>query len=480
VIRFFLSIVVAIAVSHSFENAVAQDSDETSSPGVSYYRAVRPILQRQCSGCHFPGKREGGLSVITIEDLLQGGDSGAAVTPSDVDASLLLDYVSGEDPEMPLNADPLSATDVALIRDWIAQGAADDTPDSVAAPISAENPPVYPSLPVVTSLDYSPDGMWLAVSGYHEVLLHRLDGSQQPVRLIGRSQRIESLCFSPDGSLLAVAGGTPSLFGELQIWSVADRKPLHSITAASDTLFGVSFNQDASLVAVGAADNRVRVFDVLSGELKMRMDAHSDWVLGTTFSLKNDHLISVSRDMSMKLTIVENGQFVDNITSITPGALKGGLVDVQRHPSREEVLAVGADGQPRLYRIFREQDRKIGDDFNLLRAYPKLSGRLSDLDFSTDGSKFVCGASTAISGSAQVCTTDDEKSVVTLQGISAPVFAVAYHPSAPQVAVAGFDGIVRIFDAASGDQLRSFPSVPEAATVAGSPGSSASGSSAVR
>ncbi len=52
----------------------------------------------------------------------------------------------------------------------------------------------------------------------------------------------------------------------------------------------------------------------------MRFDAHSDYVLGTTFSLKQDHLITVSRDMSMKLVIVENGQFVDNITSITPGA----------------------------------------------------------------------------------------------------------------------------------------------------------------
>lgn len=433
---------------------------ESAPTAVSYYRGVRPILQRQCSGCHFPGKREGGLSVITLTDLAKGGESGETIQPGDPDSSLLIDYVSGDDPKMPLNADPLKPEEIHAIREWIAQGAVDDTPPSLARPISEDNPPVYSSLPVVTALDYSPDSTWLAVSGYHEVILHHLSGAESPIRLIGRSQRIESVSFSPDGSLLAIAGGTPSLFGELQIWNIAERRLVHSITAAHDTLFGVSFNEDGSLVATGGADNSVRAWNTASGEQTMRMDAHSDWVLGTTFSLKNDHLISVSRDMSMKLTIVANGQFVDNITSITPGALKGGLVDVQRHPSREEVLAVGSDGEPRLYRIFREQDRRIGDDFNLVRAYRKLEGRLSDLDFSPSGDRFICGASTALSGSAQICQTDDAAAVIALEGIASPVFAVAWRPDGQQVAVGGFDGRIQFFRADSGAPDGVLPCVP--------------------
>lgn len=454
-------------------------SAEADPAAVSYYRTVRPILQRQCSGCHFPGKREGGLSVVTHADLLTGGDSGESITPSDPDSSLLMDYISGEDPAMPLNAEPLAAAEVEAIGRWIAAGALDDSPESLASPISADNPPTYSSLPVVTALDYSPDSQWLAVSGYHEVILHHLAGTEQPVRLIGRSQRIESLAFSPDGRLLAVAGGTPSLFGELQIWSVPERQLLHSITAAHDTLFGVSFNADASLVAVGGADNSVRAFRTETGEQAMQMDAHSDWVLGTTFSLANDHLISVSRDMSMKLTIVENGQFVDNITSITPGALKGGLVDVQRHPSEEQVLAVGSDGEPRLYRIFREKDRKIGDDFNLIRAYQRLPGRLCDVEFSTNGDRFVVGASTALSGTARICRTDDPQAVTELSEITAPVYAVAFRPDGQQVAVAGFDGVIRLFHAETGALEQSRPCIPPELTNAvadtGAPAASAPG-----
>lgn len=438
---------------------IAQD-EKPPEKAVSYYRSVRPILQRQCSGCHFPGKLEGKLSVLSVTELLKGGEAGAAVVPSKPDESKLVEYISGEDAKMPLNGDPLSAEAVHTIRTWIAQGASDDSPPDVGATITTEHPPVYSTPPVVTSMDYSPDGKLLAVSGYHEVLIHTLDGSAPPKRLIGRSQRIESLSFSPNGQILAVAGGTPALFGELQLWNVADGTLLHSATLALDTLFGLSFNADGTSVAFGAADNRVRVVKVETAEVTMRMDAHSDWVQGTTFSLNNDHVISVSRDMSMKLTIVATGQFVDNITSITPGALKGGLVDVIRHPTREEVFAVGSDGEPRLYKIFREKARQIGDDFNLIRAYSKLPGRLCDLDLSPSGNKFVVGASTAVSGAARIYMTEDPAKFVDIPNLSAPVFAVSFRPDEMQVAVSGFDGMIRLCNSETGVVESTFPAAP--------------------
>lgn len=442
--------------------AVAQEASE---PRVSYYRSIRPILQRTCSGCHFGGKKEGGLIVTSVASLLQGGDAGASIVVGKPDESVLIQNVTGEDPEMPLNADPLKPEQVELLKKWISQGAVDDTPASVGNIVSAENPPVYTTPPVITSLDYSPDGRLLAVTGYHEVQIHTLDGSAPPKRLIGRAQRIESLAFSPNGQILAVAGGTPSLFGELQLWNVAEGRLLHSVTFGNDSLFGVSFNDDGTMVAFGGADNRVRVVKVESGEQQMRMDAHADWVQGTTFSLKNDHVISVSRDRSMKLSIVANGQFVDNITSITPGALKGGLVDVQRMPAAEEVLAVGADGEPRLYKIFRERARQIGDDFNLIRAYGRIEGRLTDLDISKSGSRFVVGSSTAVMGAARVYLVADPAKVVDLQGLTSPVFAVSFRPDEAQVAVGGFDGMIRLFNSESGQLESSFP----AATVTAAP-----------
>ena len=455
---FFLGLTSFLS-STDYACAAPQETAPTEKK-VSYYRSVRPILQRRCSGCHFDGKREGGLSVVAVSELLKGGEAGVSVAAGKPDESPLIQRISGEKPEMPLNSEPLTSEQVLTLRKWIEQGAEDDTPADVVQAITADHPPVYSSPPVVTSMDYSPDGKLLAVSGYHEVLVHTLDGSVPPRRLVGRSQRIESVVFSPNGQILAVAGGTPSLFGEVQLWNAAENKLLHSIIVSYDTMFGVSFNADGTLVAFGGADNRVRVARVETAEIVMKMDAHSDWVQGTTFSLQNDHLISVSRDRSMKLSIVASGQFVDNITSITPGALKGGLVDVQRHPTLEQVLAVGADGEPRLYKIFREKARQIGDDFNLVRAYQKLPGRLCDLDFSTSGNKFVVGSSSAVSGAARIYITDDAAKIVDIPGLTAPVFAVSFRPDELQVAVSGFDGMIRLCNAESGAVENTFPAAP--------------------
>lgn len=439
--------------------AAADEGDpaaaETATP-VSFYRQIRPILQRHCSGCHQPAKQGGKLLLTSYEGFRKGGENGACFEPGKPEESLIFDYITGDEPAMPLNGDPLSPEQLTLLTRWIAEGAKNDTPAALEDKISAQNPPTYTRPPVITALAYSPDSKSLAISGFREILLHDADGSGLQARLVGRAQRIESLCYSPDGKLLGAVGGTPALFGEVQFWNAAERKLVTTATFSHDTLFGASFSDDGKRFAFGGADNRARVIDVETAEPVMRLDAHSDWVFGTTFSLKNDHLITVSRDMSMKLTIVENGQFVDNITSITPGALKGGLLDVERHPTREEVLTGGADGEPKLYRIFRTQARKIGDDFNRIRAYPALEGRIFDLEFNADGSQFVVGASTAIAGAARIYSTDDGKLLHELKGVDGPVFAVAYRPDGAHVAVGGFNGHVKIFDARTGELVKDF------------------------
>src|SRR4029077_656150 len=102
--------------------------------------------------------------------------------------------------------------------------------------------------------------------------------------------------------------------------------------------------------------------EAATGKQVVQMGSHSDWSLSTTFSVKSDHIISGGRDMSVKLTEVASQRFIDNVTSITPGALKGGVLAVATHPTLEHVVTAGSDGLPKVYRIFRETTRQIGDD----------------------------------------------------------------------------------------------------------------------
>lgn len=437
---------------------------------VSYYHDIRPILQEKCQGCHQPAKKSGGYVMTPFASLLKGGESGSiAIVPGKPADSFLLSQITPEDgkAEMPKDGEPLAAAQIDLIRRWIAQGASNDTPANAAQAFDAKHPPVYHLPPVLTSLDYSPDGKLLAVAGYHEILLWNAEGSKLVGRLIGLSERIQSLAFSPDGKLLAAAGGSPARFGEIQVWNVAQRKLQLSLQVTFDTLYGVSWSPNGSQIGFGCGDNSVRAIDARSGKQILFQGAHNDWVLGTVFSKDASHLVSVSRDRSMKLIEVATQRFIDNITSITPGALKGGLASVDRNPKADEVVVGGADGAPRIYHIYRPAGkvRYIGDDDNLIRAFDPMPGRIYSVEFSRDGGRIVAGSSDQGTGEIRVYNAGTGQLISKYQGQPGPVYAVRFSPDGKRVAAAGFSGQVLLVDPATGNLLKSFTPVPLAGPV---------------
>jgi dipeptidyl aminopeptidase/acylaminoacyl peptidase len=455
-----------------------------ASPGVSYYKDVRRVFQQHCQGCHQPARAMGNYAMTTHAGLLKPGESGKApVVPGQPDKSELLQQVlplMGKKPAMPKNRDALPPADVELLRRWIAEGAKDDTPRTVQDAIDEKNPPKYNLPPVLTAIDFSPDGNLLAVAGYHEILLHKADGSGLVARFVGLSERVQSLAFSPDGKQLAAAGGSPGRFGELQVWNVEKRRLRYSVSVTFDTLYGVSWSPDGSVIAFGCGDNTLRAIDAATGKQVLFQGAHSDWVIGTTFTQDGEHVISISRDMSMKLTVVKTQRFVDNITSITPGALKGGLQAVdRRHQAKQtkvkgvdtqekiydEVAVGGSDGTPRLYKVHRVVQRVIGDDANKVREYEKMPGRVFALRFNKEGTWFAAGSSLDGKGELRVYETGTGKVLSKLDNLG-PVYTVAVHPSGKTVASAGFDGTVRLSDPTTGKVVKEFVPVPLEQTTA--------------
>ncbi|HEX7446808.1 MAG TPA: PSD1 and planctomycete cytochrome C domain-containing protein [Pirellulales bacterium] len=84
---------------------------------------VAPIFEARCVRCHQGDEPKGGLSLATAAAMAHGGESGPVITAGKPDESLLIDYISGEQPQMPKGAPPLSREQVAIVRRWIAEGA---------------------------------------------------------------------------------------------------------------------------------------------------------------------------------------------------------------------------------------------------------------------------------------------------------------------------------------------------------------------
>src|SRR5947199_3331771 len=154
----------------------------------SYLRDVRPILDRNCTGCHQPASKESDLDLTTYAGFRAGGKRGPAFVPGSPNQSLVIQFITAaRQPSMPFGQPPLDANDVATIRDWIQAGARDDSSSVLASNEPA--PGLYRQPPVITALRFSPDGQTLAVSGNREVLLQPADGSGLVNLLAGRADR---------------------------------------------------------------------------------------------------------------------------------------------------------------------------------------------------------------------------------------------------------------------------------------------------
>lgn len=103
----------------------ATGGNTTPPPGeISFQHQVLPIFSDHgCTGCH---GGTSGLSVGTVSALLTGGDHGPAITPGNADGSLLIQKLSPSPPfgsRMPLGGPYLNDATIAVIKQWINEGA---------------------------------------------------------------------------------------------------------------------------------------------------------------------------------------------------------------------------------------------------------------------------------------------------------------------------------------------------------------------
>ncbi len=96
-------------------------ADPQTGPGT--FDSVSAILEQRCVRCHTTDKAKGGLSLISRDAMLRGGESGAAIVAGKPEQSRLIEMVTGNKPLMPAEGVPLTKGEVERLRAWIAAGA---------------------------------------------------------------------------------------------------------------------------------------------------------------------------------------------------------------------------------------------------------------------------------------------------------------------------------------------------------------------
>jgi WD40 repeat protein len=120
--------------------------------------------------------------------------------------------------------------------------------------------------------------------------------------------RVTAIDFSHDGKLIAAGSGEPSRSGEVKIWSAENGQLVRALKEPhSDTVFGLEFSPDDTMLATCGADRFMKVFKVADGSFVRSFEGHTHHVTGVSWRADGRLLATCGADGAVKVWDARTG-----------------------------------------------------------------------------------------------------------------------------------------------------------------------------
>lgn len=315
--------------------------------GPTYFRDVRPILERHCAICHDAAnladrETSGELALDSAAAIGKALERQILVAGKPDEGTLLARLTTADvEKRMPKDSDALDGSAIATIRDWIAAGAplgeeaAPETPRrrqprtprvrsfrTLSVPTTATpGEGVFPGrspatvavtarmapMAAVTAVALSPDGRYLAAGSFRRIVIWDLKRAQ-PARILDDPLgMVTALAFAPAGDKLWMSGGDPGIVGELAAYEIEAGSRAFHFSGSKDLLDNLAVFPDGKRVATIGGDGHLRIFAADRTEPTFEVKAHSDRASALAIAADGAKIATGGKDRVVKIWDAASG-----------------------------------------------------------------------------------------------------------------------------------------------------------------------------
>ena len=315
----------------------------------------------------------------------------------------------------------------------------------------------------LTNLEIDPDlsillGLQAVAATYTEDGIVTLAAENTLHRAISNSHIERTLprathgtAVSPDGLYFA------AVYEETErviVWDVATWQEVTSIqTDHLSLIYNQAFSPDGTRIATASTDGTAKVWEIATGQLLLTLSGHTDWVTEIVYSPDGTRLATQSDDNMVKVWDAASGQ---ELLSLPQPPLSGGLAF---SPDGVSFAMSGAENTVKV------RDIVSGEEVFTLSGH---NTEVSYIAYSLDG-RFIAAIAGSIAKVWDAASGQELLSVPSVKAGSGGAFYIAFSPDGNRLAAIHGDGKVRLWDIASGQESLSLVCTHNAVEIIFSP-----------